>query len=105
MAFDGNNAHNWKIFEEEFEIYAVAALHGKEKKVQAYTSLNLAGPEAIKRYKNFESEDGEDKDNPDILIQKFKEICNPQKNVSMEQHIFFMRDQKQGESVMGISLT
>ena len=33
------------------------------------------------------------------LLLKFKELSNPQNNVSMERHIFFTRDQKQGESV------
>ena len=111
LSFEGNVAHNWKVFKEEFEIYSNAALHDKTDKVKAYTLLNLAGAEAIKRSKTFEylpavhNEDNEivqqaeNKEDVEVLIKKFDELCNPQSNVSMERHLFFTRDQRQGETV------
>ena len=92
LSFEGNVAQNWNIL------------------VKAYTLLNLAGPEAIKRARNFEYKDEvkdgdriiqekEAKDDVKVLLKKFRELCNPQNNVSMERPIFFIRDQKQGESV------
>jgi len=99
LVFDSNIGKCWEEFEEEFNIYRVAALHDKTAKVQAYTLLNLAGPEAIKRSKNFVYEDDESKENPDTLLAKFKNLCAPQANISLERHIFFTRDQKSGESL------
>ena len=110
LSFEGNLAHNWSAFEEEFEIYSNATLYDKTSKVKAYTLLNLAGPEAVKRAKNVlykeEIKNGdeviqaaESKENVDDLIKKFRELCNPQSNVSMERHIFFTRDQKPRESI------
>ena len=61
--------------------------------------LNLAGPEAIKRSKNFDYASDESKEDPEILIKKFRDLCNPQTNVSMERHTFFNRDQLQDESI------
>lgn len=111
VCFEGNVAESWRLFEEDFEIYSAAVLDGKSEKVKAYTMLNLAGTEAIKRSKNFEYaaeiKDGdgtvitpaESKEDPNVLIKKFQALCNPQTNVSMERHIFFSRSQKSGESV------
>ena len=111
LSFEGNIAENWRAFEEEFCIYCEAALYNKSSKVQAYTLLNLAGPEGIKRSNNFEyapavlNPDGsvqtpaETKEDMNTLLGKFRNLCNPQTNVSMERHLFFTRDQKPGESV------
>ena len=41
----------------------------------------------------------ESKENPETLIQKFTEHCNPQKNVVVERHLFNSRSQKPSESV------
>ena len=48
-------AQNWEVFKEEVEIYSNAALHDKTDTVKAYTLLNLAGAEAIKRSRTFVS--------------------------------------------------
>ncbi len=46
MIFDEHIADNWSKFEKEWRIYCNAGLSDKTKKVQAYTLLNLAGPDA-----------------------------------------------------------
>ena len=97
--FNGNVASSWRDFKRDFEIYTQCALHDKNAKVQAYTLLNLAGPEAVKRADSFTYADGESKENVKDLLAKFDELCLPQTNVSMERHLFFTRDQRPGESV------
>ncbi|KAL0152410.1 hypothetical protein M9458_052133 [Cirrhinus mrigala] len=53
LVFDENIAENWRIFEQEFDIF-IAAAHGeKPRQTQAFILLNLAGPEAIKRERSF----------------------------------------------------
>ena len=47
LIFDENIADNFVNFEREWKVYQIAALSEKDKKVQAYTLLNLAGPDAI----------------------------------------------------------
>ena len=41
----------------------------------------------------------ESREDPDCLKRKFKEICDPQTNVTMERHKFNTRNQKQGEAI------
>lgn len=109
VSFDGNVAENWRRFEENFKIYRKAALKNKDNDEVAYILLNLAGQEAIDREKTFqyrpEERDGdrvirraESKENPDDLINKFRELCNPQKNVIVIRHKFNSRIQKKEES-------
>lgn len=80
-------------------------------KTRAYILLNLAGPEAIERERSFvyaaavPGENGqilspaESREDPECLKRKFREVCNPQQNKTMERHKFHSRNQKQGENV------
>ena len=64
-------------------MYQIAALSEKDKKVQAYTLMNLAGPDAILKSESFEYGDNESKEDPDVLVAKFKEQCMPTKTLSL----------------------
>lgn len=111
LVFDGNVAENWRKFEREYEIFIAAAHGDKPAKTRAYIFLNLAGPEAIEREQTFTyapaviTADGvvttpaESREDPDCLIRKFREICNPEPNVIMERHNFNTRQQKPGETI------
>ena len=54
LIFDENIADNFVNFEREWKVYQIAALSEKDKKVQAYTLMNLAGPDAILKSESFE---------------------------------------------------
>uniref|UniRef100_A0A669EUY2 Gypsy retrotransposon integrase-like protein 1 n=1 Tax=Oreochromis niloticus TaxID=8128 RepID=A0A669EUY2_ORENI len=113
LVFDGNVAENWRIFEQEYDIFIAAAHSDKPARTQAYILLNLAGPEAIERERSFvyapevrEPGDGgrvlipaESKEDPECLKRKFREMCSPQTNVTMERHKFNTRNQRTGETV------
>ncbi|MCJ8745937.1 hypothetical protein PDJAM_G00136070 [Pangasius djambal] len=53
LSFEGNVADNWRIFEQEYDIFIAAAHHDKPAKTRAYILLNLAGPDAIERERSF----------------------------------------------------
>ena len=108
VSFEGNVAENWREFERHFTIYRKAALKKCDPDEVAYILLNLAGPEAIERERTFtykpEVKDGdtvvtpaESREDPDLLITKFRELCNPQTNIIAERHKFNTRDQREGE--------
>lgn len=113
LVFDGNIAENWRVFEQEYDIFIAAAHYDKPARTRAYILLNIAGPEAIERERSFvyaaevrgPGEDApiithaESKEDPECLKRKFREMCNPQTNVTMERHKFNTRNQKIGESI------
>lgn len=111
LIFDENVAENWRIFEREYDIFIAAAHADKTDKTKAYILLNIAGPDAIERERSFmyaaevRNEAGavirpaESREDPECLKRKFREICNPQNNRTMERHRFHSRNQKQGESI------
>ena len=87
--------------EEESNIYCNAALSDKKSKVKACTLVNLAGPEAIKRQRNFEYipeikqgdeviQTVESKNDVGVLLCKFGELCNPQKKCFHEETHFLL---------------
>lgn len=57
------------------------------KKMHAYTQLNLACSDVVDKSKAFTFAEGEDREDPDVLLQRFAELCLPTKNI-MARHIF-----------------
>ena len=110
LSFDGNVAENWRVFEQDFEVFLQAAHGNKSNKEKAYTLLNIAGTEAIEKSRSFEYKaavldendavitPAESKEDVEVLKAKFSELCSPQKNVIIERHKFNSRFQKPGES-------
>lgn len=114
LVFDGNIAKNWRVFEQEFDIFIAAAHSEKEPRTKAFILLNLAGSEAIERERTFvyapavytgQGEDrrtitpAESREDPECLKRKFRELCSPQTNITMERHKFNSRNQKPGETI------
>ncbi|KAJ8381360.1 hypothetical protein SKAU_G00021380 [Synaphobranchus kaupii] len=111
LVFDGTIAENWRVFEQEYDIFITAAHSEKPARTQAYILLNLAGSEAIERERSFvyaaevraPGDNGalitpaESKENPECLKKKFRDICNPQTNITMERHKFNTRCQNKGQ--------
>ncbi len=105
LVFDENIADNWTKFEREWHIYRNAGLSAATKKVQAYTFLNLAGPDAQDKYDTFTFEEGEDPEDSEELVKKFEEICLPVKNVIMDRHAFNTMNQKPHEMIQSYVAT
>uniref|UniRef100_A0A0E9XDA5 Galectin n=1 Tax=Anguilla anguilla TaxID=7936 RepID=A0A0E9XDA5_ANGAN len=61
-------SRSWKKFEKEWRIYCNAGLADKTKKIQAYTLLNLAGLDAVKKSEAFfgADENQEDPENSGV---------------------------------------
>ncbi len=98
LVFDDNIADNWRKFEKEWRIYCNTGLSDKSKKVQAYTPLNLAGPEAVEWSESFVFGADEDNEDLEVLVTKFAELCLPVKNITMDRHAFNTANQRPGES-------
>ena len=68
------------------------------KKKQAAILLNIAGEEAIEVFNTFTFAEDEDKDDPEDILAKFQNYCEPKKNITYERHIFNTRVQQQTQS-------
>lgn len=51
-----------------------------------------------RKYETFTFAKGEDREDPDVLLQKFAELCLPTKNIIMDRQVFNTTNQKPGES-------
>jgi hypothetical protein len=112
LPFQGNAAENWRIFELEYDVYIACAFSDKDAKTKAYILLNLAGTEAMEKERSFyyapavldengdETTPAETREDPAVLKRKFKELCEPTKNVTMERHKFYSRSQMNDENIL-----
>ena len=69
------------------------------KKVQAAVLKNVMGDEAVEKLESLEFAEDDDKDDPEVLIQKMDEYLRPLKNTTYERHIFFTRKQGMSENI------
>ena len=109
LSLTGNLAETFKRFKQAFEIYSTASgLEAKSKKIQSSTLLHIIGPEAIDIYNTFQWEHGDCSPDCDAatsfhavscILKQFENYCIPRKNVTIERHIFFTRDQQPGEQL------
>ena len=98
LSLTGNLAENWRRFKQQYEIYEIASgTDKKDAKVRAMTFLHVVGLESLEIYNTFSWENEDDKLKIDKIFEQFADYCNPRKNVTYETHVFFTRNQKEGE--------
>ncbi|XP_038075960.1 uncharacterized protein K02A2.6-like [Patiria miniata] len=97
LQLEGNLAKNWKEWVRSFELYAMATeLQKKPEPVQCATFLHVAGPAAQRVYATLTFADDE-KDKLQVLKAKFKQYCEPKRNLSVLRYMFNSRNQKVDE--------
>ena len=96
----GNVADNWRRWEQQFLVYYTACeLSKKAKETQVAILLHAAGPEAQEIHETFTFVNDDDKKDYKAILAKFRTYCNPRKNVTYDRHLFWSRNQFEGESV------
>lgn len=99
LSMEGNLAENWKEWIQGFDIYLTATGIGeKDEKIQVATFLHVAGIEARRVYNTF-GISADDADKIDVLKTRFKEYCEPRKNLTYIRHVFFTRNQGPDEPI------
>lgn len=92
----GNLSKDWEKWKSSFRIYYEACeLNKKEKKVQINILLHIIGEKCREVYEQFNS----DFKNVEDLLKEFDGFFLPRKNITIERHAFFIRDQREQESV------
>ena len=101
----GNVSENWRKFKQAFKIYTTASgLDEKSPKVQSSTLLHVIGHEAVELLNTFKwdacdkvCDSKNDFHSVSCMLGKFDAYFSPKKNVTVERHIFFSRNQSEGE--------
>ncbi|XP_061708214.1 uncharacterized protein LOC133518568 [Cydia pomonella] len=93
----GNLSKEWEKWKNSFLIYYEACeLSKKDKKVQLSILLHIIGEQCREVHEQF---DKASITTYSELLDKFDSFFLPQKNLTIERHRFFTRDQKEGESI------
>ena len=50
-------------------------------------------------HNTFQWDEDDDNTKVDKIMEKFERYCNPRKNLTIERHSFFSRNQLEGESI------
>ena len=86
---EGNISENFRKWKRLLEIYLIASgAKTKPKDQQVAIILHCAGQQTIEVSDQFIYEEGEEA-NPDILINKLEEYCNPRNNEVLETYRFW----------------
>lgn len=102
LQLSGNVSENWRKWHQKFQIYMKASGSNKQSQdTQVCILLNLIGDEALEVYNTFKFDAEEDKDNLNIVLDKFKKYCEPRKNLVYERFRFFRTVQKEGQPIDG----
>ena len=98
LCLEGNVSENWRKWKQRFHLYMTASgMADKPMYVRSCTLLHTIGEEALEIYNTFDFDNEDDKKKLDVLLTKFTEYFEPQKNVTYERHKFNTRTQMQGE--------
>ncbi len=100
LCLEGNLAENWRKWIQSFELFLIASEIGeKSEKVQCATFPHIAGEEARAIFNTFDFAKVGDEHKIDILKDKFKQYCEPRKNLTFIRHQFFTRSQGPTETI------
>lgn len=87
---DCNVSENYGRWKREIEIYLVASgAKDKSKEAQTAIILHCAGSKVIEIFDQFVFASADDNKDPEIVLQKLEEYCNPRKNEVVESHRFW----------------
>ncbi|XP_073965286.1 uncharacterized protein [Choristoneura fumiferana] len=91
----GNLSAEWQKWKKSCKIYFEACeINKKEKKVQLNIILHIIGEKCREVYEQF----NEEIQTVDQLLKRFDDYFIPKKNLAVERHRFFTRNQKELES-------
>lgn len=90
----GNKNVEWRMFKQMWTNFETATdLDEKPSKKRVATLLNVIGKEAVKIYNTFKWSRESDKENIEIVIDKFEKYCTPKKNITYERYMFNTKKQ------------
>ena len=96
---NSNKSERWRRYEQSLRLYLTAVMGTKSERERCAAVLYIIGEEGREIfYTSFTFQEGEE-DRLEPLLAKFKNYCNPKKNLTVTRNIFHTRHQRSGESV------
>ena len=85
LNLSGNISTNWQSWKQRWQPYTKASgVAAKSEDVQCAIFLYMIGEEALRIFNTFTFAD-EEKDNLNLIIEKFDTHCNPKMNITYER--------------------
>lgn len=98
LKLDGNVAENWRVFKQNFDVYATAIeLSKKAEPIQVAIFLNACGSDATETFETFDLDIDSKKKYAEV-VKAFEAYCAPKKNEVYEAFKFNSRNQERGET-------
>ena len=93
-------ANKWKQFHRSWKIYEKASrLSEEENAYRCSVFLACIGEEALAIFDGFQFDSEDDKDDIDIVIQKFEEFCVGATHEAYESYKFHLKNQEGSETI------
>ncbi|XP_046734955.1 uncharacterized protein LOC124404666 [Diprion similis] len=100
LSSEGSMSENWVDWKQQFLIFLKASgIADKPTDVKASILLNLIGPVGMKVFKKFIFHHPADKENVDILMEKFDDHFSPRKTEVHDRYIFFSSTRQKSETI------
>lgn len=97
LELQGNLSDNWHRFYQSFEIYVAATTFNTAVDARKIAILlNIIGEDALEIYNNFKLTEDQLKKYT-VVVELFKNYCNPKKNLRYNRFIFYNRQQEEYE--------
>lgn len=97
LKLSGNLADNWRVFWQNFQIFATAIeLKEKTEAVKVAIFLNAIGSEAVEVFNSLNIS-ASDRQKYSAVTEAFEQFCKPKCNEVYESFVFHNRSQKYGE--------
>ena len=94
-----NCTEKWRRFEVAWSNYVLATeLNAKDESIQVATLLTIIGEDAREVFSTFSWTDAKNAQKIDCVVRKFREYCQPTKNIPFERYLFNQREQEMDES-------
>ena len=91
-----NKGAEWMIFKQMWKNFEVATdLCTKPSKKRVASLLTIIGKESVKIYNTFKWNNEADKEDIEIVLEKFEKYCTPKKNLTYERYMFNTKRQTQ----------
>lgn len=97
LKLDGNLADNWRVFWQNFKIFATAIeINNKPEPVKVAIFLNAIGSDAVEVFNSLNIS-ASDRQKYSSVTEAFELFCKPKCNEVYESFVFHNRTQKENE--------